>query len=47
MVTIEWTNKAENWLKEIHEYIAIDNPTAAKNVVNGIYDKAQNIEEFS
>ena len=42
--TITWTNQAEFWLKEIFDYIAIDNPTAATSVVNGIYAKAQLLE---
>lgn len=46
MVNIEWTDEAKKWLKEIHEYIAIENPMAAKNVVNGIYDKAQILRSF-
>ena len=46
MVKLEWTNESKKWLKEIHEYIAEDNPIAAKNVVNGIYDKAQVLRTF-
>lgn len=30
MAQITWTNEAEHWLKEIHDYIAQDNPTAAE-----------------
>lgn len=46
MVNIEWTDESKRWLKEIYEYIAEDNPIAAKNVVNGIYDKAQALITF-
>lgn len=41
MAELNWTLEAEKWLKDIHDYIALDNPTAAKRVVKGIYDKAQ------
>ncbi len=41
MAKINWTYEAERWLKDIHDYIAADNPTAASRVVREIYDKAQ------
>ena len=41
MERIRWSHESEQWLKEIYEYIAQDNPTAAEKVVSGIYDKAQ------
>jgi plasmid stabilization system protein ParE len=41
MAEIRWTFEAELWLKEIYEYIALDNPQAAKEVVDGIYTSAQ------
>lgn len=41
MAEIRWTYEAELWLKEIYEYIALDNPQAAKEVVDGIYTMAQ------
>ena len=41
MVEINWTHEAEKWLKDIHDYIALDNSLAAKRVIKGIYDKAQ------
>ncbi len=45
MATITWTNQSEFWLKEIFDYIALDNAIAAANVINGIYDKAQLLEQ--
>jgi len=36
---IRRTSEAEIWLRDIHEYIATDNPSAAIKVVEGIYDK--------
>ncbi len=29
MAKIVWTEEAERWLKDIHDYIAQDNPVAA------------------
>ena len=36
MVTINWTNEAEFWLKDIHDYIVLDKKTIAKKVVGEI-----------
>ena len=41
MAKINWTEEAERWLKDIHDYIAMDNPKATIRVVEGIYEKAQ------
>jgi plasmid stabilization system protein ParE len=46
MAEIRWTEEAANWLEDIFEYIARDNPTAAANVVNGIYEKVQLLRDF-
>lgn len=46
MAKIRWSHEAEQWLKEIYEYISEDNPTAAEKVVSGIYDKAQKLSDF-
>ncbi len=46
MAKIRWSHEAEQWLREIYEYIAQDNPTAAGKVVSGIYDKAQLLSDF-
>ena len=46
MATINWTDEAERWLKDIYDYIAQDNPNAAARVVDGIYEKAQLLKEF-
>jgi plasmid stabilization system protein ParE len=46
MAEIRWSHEAEQWLREIYEYIAQDNPTAADKVVSGIYDKAQLLNDF-
>lgn len=41
MAEIRWTYEAELWLKDIYDYIALDNPSAAERVIDGIYNKAQ------
>ena len=46
MVVIHWTNEAELWLKDIHDYIALDNKKVAKKVVSEIYQKAQILKSF-
>ncbi|MHB8149484.1 MAG: type II toxin-antitoxin system RelE/ParE family toxin [Desulfobulbia bacterium] len=46
MAELRWTREAEQWLKDILEYIARDNPDAAGKVVAGIYHKAQLLREF-
>ena len=45
MAEIRWTNEAEVWLRDIYDYIAQDNPSAAARVVDGIYEKAQLLKE--
>jgi toxin ParE1/3/4 len=37
LAELNWTREAEHWLKDIHDYIAADNPDAAGRTVNGIY----------
>lgn len=46
MAELRWTREAAQWLKDIHEYIARDNPGAAGKVVAGIYEKAQLLRKF-
>lgn len=46
MAKIRWSHEAEQWLREIYEYIALENPTAAGKVVSGIYEKAQLLTDF-
>ncbi len=46
MVEVRWTEEAEHWLRDIHDYIALDNPLAAKEVVSGIFEKAQILARF-
>ena len=46
MAEINWTVESEKWLKDIHDYIAIDNPSAAVRVITGIYEKVQILKKY-
>ena len=46
MATIAWTDEAQRWLEDIFGYIAADNPQAATETVQGIYDRAQALSDF-
>lgn len=46
MAEIRWTVEAEVWPRDIYDYIAHDNPSAAARVVDGIYEKAQLLKEY-
>lgn len=46
MAKIIWTDEAGRWLKDIHDYIATDNPTTAFTVVESIYERAQILSKF-
>ncbi len=46
MAKIIWTEEAVRWMKDIHDYIMLDNPEAAQRVVSGIYDKIQILQDF-
>ena len=41
MAKIRWTQEAELWLKDIHDFIAEDSKQAAEEVIDGIYQRAQ------
>ena len=45
MAELRWTYEAELWLKDIYNYIALDNPHAAEEVVDGIYSAAQILKD--
>ncbi|MCH8308272.1 MAG: type II toxin-antitoxin system RelE/ParE family toxin [Proteobacteria bacterium] len=46
MAELVWTEESERWLRDIFEYIALDNPDAADAVITGIYDRAQSLLDF-
>ena len=45
MGQLTWTEEALRWLEDIFEFIAQDNPAAARTIVAGIYDRAQVLYE--
>lgn len=46
MAEIVWTAEAQRWLKDIHDYIATDNPDAAYRTVSAILERAQTLLAF-
>ena len=46
MVAINWTDEAEVWLKEIHNYIAVDSKPMASKIINDIYNRTQVLITF-
>lgn len=46
MASLNWTAEAEIWLRDIHDYIAADDPESARRVVNGILDRVQILLRF-
>ena len=46
MAEIRWTEEAVKWLRNIYDYISEENPIAAQNVIEGIYEKTQILESF-
>ena len=41
MVEINWTREAELWLRDIYNYIALDDSNAAERTLVGIFQKVQ------
>lgn len=46
MATLAWTAEAQRWLRDIHDYIAEDNPDAAQHVVLGIHARVEILLTF-
>src|SRR5690349_8671700 len=46
MATLNWTDEAQRWLRDIFDYIASENPPAAVRTVDGIYERAQILLAF-
>ncbi|MBM4027782.1 MAG: type II toxin-antitoxin system RelE/ParE family toxin [Planctomycetes bacterium] len=46
MAEVRWTEEATNWLNDIYEHIAQDNPDAAGRVVTGIYERVRLLRSF-
>ena len=45
MAELRWTYEAEIWLKDIYDYIALDDPNTAEQVIDGIYNKPQRLKD--
>lgn len=46
MAELTWTAEAERWLRDIYDYIARDNPSAAARTIETIYLKPKSFEDF-
>ncbi len=46
MAELTWTAEAERWLRDIHDFIAQDNPAAAIRTIETLYQKAEILREF-
>jgi plasmid stabilization system protein ParE len=46
MVEIFWTDESKKWLKEIYDYIVLDNEKIAKRVINEIIERTEIIKTF-
>ena len=46
MVELNWTYEAEQWLHDIYDYISKDNPEAARQTIESIYNKAHILKDF-
>ncbi len=46
MAEVAWTREAGRWLSDIYEYIAVDNPVAAMETIQGIFNRAQILKDF-
>nr|WP_255682035.1 type II toxin-antitoxin system RelE/ParE family toxin [Luteimonas sp. BDR2-5] len=43
---MNWSAEALAWLEDIHGHIAVDNPAAAIKVVDGIVQRAEQLQQF-
>ncbi len=46
MAELTWTAEAQRWLRDIHNFIAQDNPAAATRTVETLYRKTEILREF-
>ena len=46
MGQVRWTEESARWLREIHDYIAEDDPDSAQRVAREIYDRAESLSSF-
>lgn len=43
---VRWTDEAADWLEKVHDYIALDKPSAAQKLVKEVLQKAKLLEKF-
>jgi plasmid stabilization system protein ParE len=43
---LRWSRAALSWLREIHDYIANDNPDAARRTMEGILRRIEDLTDF-
>jgi toxin ParE1/3/4 len=46
MGEINWTNESEQWLKDIFDFISLNNLNSAYKVIEAIYEKTQILRRF-
>jgi toxin ParE1/3/4 len=46
MVKINWTDESLAWLKEIHDFIALDNENISKRVITEIIERTEILKDF-
>jgi plasmid stabilization system protein ParE len=46
VAAIAWTAEAQRWLREIHDYIAQDNPSAAIRTVESLVERTELLLAF-
>lgn len=46
MARVIWTAEAEQWLKDIYEYIASDSPVSALHVIEKIIEKTELLTKY-
>ena len=44
MAELTWTAESERWLRDIHDFIAHDNPTAATRTIETLYQRQRSSE---
>ena len=45
MAQVTWTREAQVWLRDIYDFIAVDNPAAAGRVVAGIHASGRSLQQ--
>lgn len=46
VATINWTHETEQWLRDIYDYITLNNPSAAAEIVKSIYERTQVLKSY-